>query len=161
MARTDPDKALATAATMSDPGDKASLLATTAMFMAEKSPDDAAKILDQAQKIAADVKDQMAELRVIVSSVQAARRLKQTQRVHDLMARGFDIGAQLMRKQMDDNPDAHGQVDALSYMNALVMFGMGDDPDGVTAVIDAIPYPLPKTMLYTTAARSMQWGHND
>jgi hypothetical protein len=158
LARTDPDKALATASAMTDAGDKATLLAQTAASMAQKSPEDAAKVLDQAQKIAADVKDQATELRIIVSCIQAARQLNQAQRVHELMARGFDLGAQLMRKQMDEHPDGTGTGEALGYMTALVSFGIVDDPDAVTATIDALPYPLAKAMLYTTAARSMQFN---
>jgi hypothetical protein len=158
LARTDPDQALAAAATMSNPVDKATLLADTARFMAQDSPDDAAKALDQAQKIASDLKDPSAELGIIVSSVQAARQLKQTQRVHELMARGFELGAQLLRQQMDDHPDAQTTGGPLASMNALVSFGFADDPDGVLAVIDAVPYPMAQAMLYTTAARSMASG---
>jgi hypothetical protein len=158
MARTDPDKALATAATMSDAGDKANMLAMTASAMARNSPEDAAKVLDEAQKIAAQVQDQMAELRIVVSSAQAAKQLKQPQRVREFMARGLELGSQLVRKQMDDHPETNGQGEALGYMNSLVSMGMADDPNGVTAVIDAVPYPMAKAMLYTTAARSMQWG---
>jgi len=157
LARNDPDKALATAATMTDSGDKAVLLAQTAMFMARSSPDDAAKVLDQAQKVAADVKDQMTELRIIISSAQAARQLKQPQRVRELLSRGFDLGAQLLRKQMDEHPETNGQGEALGYMTALVSMSMPDDPDSVIAIIDAVPYPTAKAMLYTAAARSMTY----
>jgi hypothetical protein len=153
----DPDQALAAAATMTDAGDKATLLAQTASFMARNSPEDAAKVLDEAQKVAAQVKDQMTELRIVVTSVRAARQLRQPQRVRELTARGFELGSDLVRQQMDEHPETNGQGEALGYMNSLVAFGMSDNPDSVTAVIDAIPYPLAKAMLYTTAARSVQF----
>jgi hypothetical protein len=158
LARTDPDKALAAAATMSDPGEKAAMLADTASAMANKSPEDAAKVLDEAQKVAAEVKDQAAELRIVVASAQAARQLKQPQRVRELMARGFDLASQLISKQMDEHPESNGMGEAAAYMTSLVSLGIADDPDGVIAVIDAIPFPMTKAILYTTAARSMQWS---
>jgi hypothetical protein len=158
LARNDPDTALATASAMTDAGDKANLLAETAFAMAEDSPEDATKVLDQAQKAAADVKDQLTELRIIVTSARAARELKQQQRVRELTARGFELGSQLVRQQMDEHPETNGAGEALTYMQMLVPTAMDENSDGVLAIIDAVPYPMAKAMLYTTAARSLQWG---
>lgn len=153
QAGKDPDDALLTSRSITDPELQAIALADIAAGFAKKDPGKASKFLSQANSITAELKDNPAKVMALFAITKADHELNDQKAMQTAWNRAFDLGQQLFQEDIEAHPVRLAyQAACFDTLRNLAKFGGKFDPPMIMQGLRKVQNQLLRAYLPISAA---------
>jgi len=156
QAGKDPDDALLTSRSITDPELQAVALADIAAGFAKNDPGKASKFLSQANSIAVELKDNPAKVMALFAIAKANHELNDQKAMQTAWNRAFDLGQELFQEDIEAHPVRPAyQAACFDNLRNLAKFGGKFDPPMILQSLRKVRNQLLQAYLPISAAEGI------